>query len=116
MQEFVYYNPNDLDFPLNEEIKVSSNKEEVSGGNFLISNNKEVEAEVYTHDVDFYLNNTQDSIAKQIGNVHKLYEIAATRYDFAQDLSYTQNIDNKVLLISTQDEAKNFFLQVKEDI
>jgi len=115
MQEFVYYNPNDLDFPLNEEIKVSSNKEELSGGNFLISNNKEVEAEVYTHDVDFYLNNTQDSIAKQIGNVHKLYEIAATRYDFAQDISYTQNIDNKVLLISTENEAKNFFLQVKED-
>lgn len=115
MQEFVYYNPNDLDFPLNEEIKVSSNKQDVSGGNFLISNNTEVEAEVYTHDVDFYLNNTQDSMAKKIVNVHKLYEIAATRYDFAQDISYTQNVDNKVLLISTENEAETFFLQVKED-
>jgi len=115
MQEFVYYNSNKLDFPLNEEIKVSSNKEELLDGNFLISNTKEVQAEVYTYDVDFYLNNTQDSIAKQIVNVHKLYEIAATKYDFAQDLSYTQNIDNRVLLISTQNEATNFFLQVKED-
>lgn len=115
MQEFVYYNPNDLDFPLNEEIKVSSNMQDVSGGNFLISNNTEVEAEVYTHDVDFYLNNTEDSMAKKIVNVHKLYEIAATRYDFAQDISYTQNIDNKLLLISTEDEANNFFSQIKED-
>ena len=115
MQEFVYYNPNDLDFPLSESIKVSTNKDELSGEIFLISNDKDVEAEVYTKDVNFYLNNTQDSMAKQIVNVPKLYEIAATKYDYAQDLSYTENIENKVLLISTQDESNNFFLQVKED-
>ena len=115
MQEFVYYNPNKLEIPLSEEIKVSSNKEELSDGIFLISNNTEVEAEVYTKDVDFYLKNTQDSMAQQIVNVPKLYEIAATKYDYAQDLSYTQNVDNKVLLISTQNEAENFFLQVEND-
>jgi len=115
MQEFVYYNPNELDFPLNENILVSSNIEELSGKNFLISNTNEVDAEVYTKDVDFYLNNTQDTMAKQINNVYKLYEVAATKYDYAQDISYTQNIDNKVLLISTQDEANNFFLQVNDD-
>ena len=53
MQEFVYYNPNKLEFPLAEEIKVSSNKDELSDGIFLISNNDEIEAEVYTKDVDF---------------------------------------------------------------
>jgi ferredoxin len=115
MQEFVYYNPNDLEFPLSEEIKVSSNKEELSKEVFLISNDKEIEAEVYTKDVNFYLQNTQDSIAQQIINIPKLYEVAATKYDYAQDISYSENIDNKVLLISTQSESENFFLQVEED-
>ncbi|MDC0933062.1 4Fe-4S binding protein [Arcobacteraceae bacterium] len=115
MQEFVYYSPKDLEFPLSEEIKVSSSKEELDNGIFLISNDKEIEAEVYTKDVNFYLQNTQDSIAKQIVNIPKLYEVAATKYDFAQDISYSENIDNKVLLISTQNEAENFFLQIEED-
>ena len=115
MQEFVYYNPKALDFPLNEEILVTSNKEELSGKNFLISNANEADAEAYSKDVDFYIKNTQDTLAKQIGNVYKLYEVAASKYDFAQDISYTQNIDNKVLLISTQDEASKFFLQIDED-
>jgi len=115
MQEFVYYNPNDLEFPLNEEIKVSSDKDELSDGIFLISNNPEVEAEAYTKDVDFYLSNTQDSIAKQIVNVPKLYEIAATKYDYAQDISYTQTVENKVLLISNENEAEDFFSATDED-
>jgi len=115
MQEFVYYNPTQLDFPLSEKIKTSSNKEELSQDIFLISNNKEVEAEVYTSDVNFYLQNTQDSIAKQIVNVPKLYEIAATKYDYAQDITYTQNVDNKILLISTQEESKKFFEKITQD-
>jgi len=115
MQEFVYYNPINLDFPLNENIKVSSNREELSGKSFLISNNTEIDAEVYTKDVDFYLKNTKDSIAQQIVNVPKLYEIAATKYDYAQDISYSENIGNKVLLISTPNEAETFFLQVQDD-
>ena len=115
MQEFVYYNPIELDFPLSESIKTSTDKEELSKNVFLISNDKEVEAEIYTSDVNFYLKNTQDSIAKQIVNVPKLYEIAATKYDFAQDISYTQNIENKVLLISTEEEANSFFKKINKD-
>jgi MinD superfamily P-loop ATPase len=115
MQEFVYYNTKNLEFPLNEEIKVSSNIEELSGKNFLISNNPAVNAEVYTKDVDFYLNNTQDSMANQILNVHKLYEVAASKYDYAQDLSYTKKLENKVLLISTENEKKTFLFQVEDD-
>ena len=115
MQEFVYYHPKKLDFPLNEEIKVSTNKEELLGENFLISNDTAVDAEVYTKDVNFYLDNTQDSIAKQIENVYKLYEVAATKYDFAQDISYDKNIDNKVLLIATKEESESFLAQVEDD-
>jgi len=115
MSEFVYYNKINLDFPLNEEITVSSNVEELKSKRFLISNNGEVNSEVYTKDVDFYLNNTQDSIADKIINVHKLYEIAATKYDYAQDISYSANIENKVLLVATEDEAKTFMSNIDKD-
>ncbi len=115
MSEFVYYNKINLDFPLNEEITVSSNVEELKSKRFLISNNGEVNSEAYTKDVDFYLNNTQDSIANKIINVHRLYEIAATKYDYAQDISYSANIDNKVLLVATEDEAKVFMSNIDKD-
>ncbi len=115
MSEYIYFNKKNLDFPLNEEIMVSSNIEELEGKNFLISNNSQINSEAYTKDVDFYLNNTKDSIANQIGNVYNLYEAAATRYDYAQDISYSQNIENKVLLISTQNEAKAFMSQITKD-
>jgi ferredoxin len=115
MSEFVYYNKINLDFPLNEEITVSSSIEELRSKNFLISNNNEVSSEVYTKDVDFYLTNTQDSIANKIVNVHKLYEIAAIKYDYAQDISYSANIENKVLLVATQDQAKTFITSIDKD-
>ncbi len=112
MQEFVYYNPVGLDFPLDEAIYVTSNIEETKDANFLISNSTEIDCEVSADEIDFYIRNSLDPISKKIKNVYKLYEIAALKFDLAQDITYTQNIGNKVLLIANSDDAKSFISNI----
>lgn len=110
MQEFIYYNPNGLDFPLNEEILVTNNIEDVKEQDFLISNTSDVNAEVNADEIDFYLKNTKDPVATQIENIYKLYEIAANKYDLAQDISYSQEVSKQLLLITNSQDSYNDFL------
>ncbi len=116
MQEFIYYNPNGLDFPLDEEILVTTNLEDVQENDFLISNTKEVPAELVAEEISFYINNTQDPMAVKIQNVQKLYEIAANKYDLAQDIPYSQDVSKQLLLISnTAEEHEDFMACIKPD-
>lgn len=113
MQEFIYYSSKELDFPLSEQIFVTYNLEDLKNKKFLISNTKEIPSELTASEVDFYIKNSQDNLSNKIKNVSKLYEIAATKYDFAQDISYTQEVSNSVLLISnTKENYENFVSKI----
>ncbi|APW65356.1 4Fe-4S ferredoxin [Poseidonibacter parvus] len=109
MQEFIYYNPKELDFPLSEEILVTTNIEDTKEKNFLISNTKEVQSELNASEIEFYINNSKDSVSAKIENVLKLYEIAASKYDFAQDISYSEEVSKQLLLITNSQEEYEAF-------
>lgn len=114
MQEFIYYNPKGLDFPVSEEIFVTTNIEDSKNKNFIISNTKEISSELTAQEIDFYIKNSQDNLSNKIKNVSKLYEIAATKYDFAQDISYSQEVSNQLLLITnTQEEYEKFISKIE---
>lgn len=114
MQEFIYYNAKGLDFPISEEIFVTTNIEDSKNKNFIISNTKEVSSELTAQEIDFYIKNSQDNLSNKIKNVSKLYEIAATKYDFAQDISYSQEVSNQLLLITnTQEEYEEFISKIE---
>jgi len=116
MQEFVYYNASWLDFPISEEIFVTTNIEETKNKNFLISNSKEINCELVAPEIDFYIKNSQDTLANKIKNVSKLYDIASTKYDFAQDIFYSQEISKDVLLITnSKEEYDAFILKINSD-
>ena len=116
MQEYIYYNPKGLDFPISEEILVTTNIEDTKDKDFLISNTKEVQSELNADEIDFYIKNTQDSISLKIENVLKLYEIAASKYDFAQDISYSQEVSKQLLLITnSKEEYEAFTACIKPD-
>ena len=51
-------------------------------------------------EIDFYIKNSQDDLSKKIQNVLKLYDINATRFDFAQDISHSVDVSKEVLLIT----------------
>ncbi len=109
MEEFIYYDQNKLEFPLSESIFVSNNSHDIKNKKFIVSNKKEIKSEIYAPEIDFYIRNSQDPLYKQIKNVEKLYELRAIQFDNAQDISYTQDISNRLLVIGSQEECEPFF-------
>ena len=116
MQEYIYYNKNGLDFPLSEKIQVTTSLDDIKEKSFLISNSKDVNSEFIASEIDFYIKNSQDDLSKKIENVSKLYEINATRFDFAQDISHSVDVSKEVLLITkNQDEYDLFTSKLSKD-
>ena len=115
MQEFVYFSTTQLDFPLPETIAVVSDTSQINHNDFIISNSPSAPAEVIAPEIDFYIRNSQDPIASQIQNIEKLYNINATRFDFGQDISYEQEIDNRLLLVASEEEEKAFASAILPD-
>ena len=116
MQEYIYYNKNGLDFPLSEKIQVATSLDDIKEKSFLISNSKDVNSEFIASEIDFYIKNSQDDLSKKIQNVLKLYDINATRFDFAQDISHSVDISKEVLLITkNQEEYDLFTSQLSKD-
>ena len=116
MQEYIYYNKNGLDFPLSEKIQVATSLDDIKDKSFLISNSKDVNSEFIASEIDFYIKNSQDDLSKKIQNVLKLYDINATRFDFAQDISHSVDVSKEVLLITkTQEEYDLFTSQLSKD-
>ena len=115
MNEYIYFNANPLDFPLPETITVVSNPSHIENHEYIISNSPSVSAEVVAPEIDFYIRNTQDPIADQIHNIEKLYNINATRFDHGQDMSYVQEVDNRVLLVANEAEAEAFNASILPD-
>jgi len=99
MQEFAYYNENDLEFPLQENIKVITNINKEQTKRFIISNSKELDSELVAPEIDYYIKNSKDDFASKIKNVTKLYEINSTKYDFAQDIPQSQKLSNSLMII-----------------
>ncbi len=116
MQEFIYYNKNGLDFPLNEKIQVTTNLDDIKDKNFLISNTKDVKSELIAFEIDFYIKNSNDNFSKKIENVLKLYEINGNKFDFAQDISQNLKISNSLMIIYENLEDYNSFVKnLKKD-
>ena len=110
MQEFIYYNASGLDFPVSEQIFVTTNIEDTKNKNFLISNTNEIPSELTAQEIDFYIKNTQDNLSNKIKNVSKLYEIAAIKYDLALDIPFSAEVSNNVLLITQNQEQYDKFI------
>jgi ferredoxin len=103
-KEYVYYDQNGIDFPLDDSIEVlqdiSKNDE------YLISNSKEVNSTILAKEINFYIKNTKDDISEQIQNIKKLYDIRATNFDLAQDLDFSCEVGDKLLIVSDKDESQ----------
>lgn len=105
MQEYVYYHPNGLDFPLDESIYVTNSLNIETSQKFLISNSSEISSEVVSREIDFYIKNSLDSFAYKIKNIKKLYDISALKFDNSKDIAFTKEIGNKLLLIGNTEEC-----------
>ncbi len=115
MQEFIYYNPDGIDFPLSENILVTDSLIDNSQSEYIVSNTKSIRSEIIANEIDFYINHSKDSLSSKIKNVEKLYEVNAIRFDLAQDIGYKQEVSNKVLLVCNNEEKKEILKSMVPD-
>lgn len=104
MQDYIYYNKQELDFPLNEKIFVTTDIEDVKEKSYLISNSKDTNSELSALEIDFYIKNSNEDISKKIKNVLELYELNATKFDLSQDFPQSLTISNTLLIIGASKE------------
>ena len=115
MHEFVYYSEQNLEFPLPQTIHVTNDISNITNDDYIISNSKSINAQVIANEIDFYIQNSQDPISEKIKNVEKLYEMNAIRFDLAQDISYSEELNNRVLLVASIEEKREFLKHTVPD-
>jgi ferredoxin len=115
MQEFIYYNEDGLDFPLSDNILVTNKITDYKDSNFIVSNTNMVNTELVADEIDFYIKNSKDSIAAKIKNIKKLYEVNEIRFDLAQDMVFTEDVSNKVLLVCEKEWKNEILKSIVED-
>lgn len=101
-KEYLYVESTPLEFPLDESIDVVSSPKH---SEYIISNIQCEDAQVHAQEIDFYLRNTQDSIAQQMQSIKKLYDARVAVYDLARDMDYTQDVGKKVLIVTDDNSA-----------
>ncbi|QIR75754.1 4Fe-4S binding protein [Sulfurospirillum diekertiae] len=111
-KEYIFYDNIGLDFPLSEEIELVK---VASKGEYLVSNHPEAEAIIYAPEINFYLKQSNDTIAQKINNVTKLYAMRALGFDFAQDMDYSQEVGGKVLIVSEDASHEALKEELRED-
>ncbi len=115
MQEFIYYAQDPLEFPLSENILVTTSQDNQTNQGYVVSNSSLVNAEIIAQELDFYIKNSCDDLPSKIKNVEKLYEINAMRFDLAKDIQLTQEITNQLLIVGTQEEKEQFLNAIADD-
>jgi len=96
--EYLFVARDPLEFPLDESINVQTDIP--NDGHYIVANVETEHAEIYAYEVNYYLRNTEDALAEQIPNVKKLYDIRSHVYDLQRDMDYTQEVGQKVLIVS----------------
>lgn len=109
MKEFVYYDKNRLNIPLSDEIVVlTDNPNEIC----MISNSKDIDSLLVAPEIDFYLENSQDSFIQKAQNVSTLYEARAISFDMAKDTDYSQEVGKNIIIVG---EFQNLSTALKAD-
>lgn len=115
MKEFVYYNPTGIDFPIDESVLIATNKDELDSSSFLVSNSSEINSEVVSKEIDFYIRNSKDSLPTMMKTLPMLYDMCATQYDNTEDMEYSANIENKILIIASKEQVAEFISNTEDD-
>ena len=103
-KEYIFYDTIGLEFPLSEEIEIVTSP---SNAEYLVSNHPEANAIIQAPEINFYIQQSRDSIAAKIANVTKLYAMRALGFDFAQDMDYSQDVGQKLLIVTDISEHES---------
>lgn len=103
-KEYIFYDQNNLEFPLDESIEVVKSLEEIKS-EYLVSNVQTKDTHIYAPEINYYIKNSQDAISQKIINVKKLYDIRGISCDFEQDSDFSQEVGSKIIVICEEDTS-----------
>ncbi len=115
MIDYLYFNPEKLNFPLNENIKVFNDIKKVNES-CIISNSKDknIDAKMYAPEIDFYIERSSDSLAQKIQTVETLYEMRAVMFDYATDFEAEKKIGDKLLIVGDKEQIEQIEPMLKD--
>ena len=100
MKEFAFYGQ--CETPLSDQIEIiSSNLNE--GAGCLVANSREINAEVYAPEVDFYLRYSEEDALKTAADALKIYEANAELFDRSLTVKKSKQIGKNVLIVGASD-------------
>ncbi|MSN95955.1 4Fe-4S dicluster domain-containing protein [Campylobacter sp. FMV-PI01] len=112
MKEFVFLK--EFEAVLPDEIEIIE-KNSIDDKGFLVSNSKDIKAEIYAPEINYYLKNSLDDTITKAKNSLILYEARACAFDKALDMDYKKEIGKNIILISNEDENSLIELLKKSD-
>ncbi|MCV6608350.1 MAG: 4Fe-4S binding protein [Campylobacterales bacterium] len=112
--EFVYYSPEKLEFPLNEEIFVTTEKEPLDG--VVVSNSSDIPSEITALEIGLYASKSKDPLSKKIKRVYQLYQARSIAFDYGLDLKNTTEVGNRLLIVAEQEDREEFMKTIDENL
>ena len=102
MREFAFYGQ--CDTPLNDQIEMVDDLNSSNDGvGYIVANSREVKAEVYAPEVDFYLRYGKEDALNAAANVLKIYEAKAAIFDHSTSVKKSKQIGKNVLIVGASD-------------
>ncbi len=100
--EYLFLTNEKLEYPLDESIRVlqADDKDE-----YIVANSDNCNTQIYAPEINFYAQNSNDTIADKIENIKKLYDIRSLTFDLAKDMDFEEEVNDKLLIV-TDNEKK----------
>lgn len=99
MKEFAFLNEEFKELILGDEIEILNSK---NNENYLISNSKKINSQIYAPEINFYLKNWNTSVLKKAQDISILYEARAICFDLAKDLDFQKEVGKNVILVANR--------------
>ncbi len=105
--EYVFYTKDLLDFPLDDSIDVVNEPISEDKG-YIVSNSEEVTSLIYAPEINFYIRNSEDDLLQKIKNIKALYDIRSANFDYAKDIDFEQEVNEKLLIVTSDENFAKY--------
>ncbi len=100
-KEYLFISDTKIESEFDELFELSSIDNNIK---YLVSNIESANSEIYAPEVNFYFNNSEDDISEKPINIKKLYDARSAIFDLAQDIKFTKDVGNKLLIVSNMEQ------------
>ncbi len=110
--EYLFIASGSLEYPLDESIKVLNNPD---NNDYIVANTPSCDTQIYASEINFYVQNSADTIADKIKSVKALYDIRSLSFDLAKDMDFKEEVNDKLLIVTDSENSSQYEEILKND-